>query len=147
MTELQKQLGERLAQAKAKALQEISEQEARLKTDAAFQALNDEQQEQVFATTVQAKADVQAATKPGTALLRLNRYRSDEVPKQLQRMAALAAPADAVAPAPITVVAASALKVNCPLSQITNSAELQQWLEALRVAAQAELDQDHRISL
>jgi hypothetical protein len=37
--------------------------------------------------------------------------------------------------------------VNCPLSQITNSAELQQWLDALRAAAQAELDQGHRISL
>ena len=48
---------------------------------------------------------------------------------------------------PITVVAASALKVNCPLSQITNSQELQQWLDALRASAQAELDQGHRISL
>jgi hypothetical protein len=47
----------------------------------------------------------------------------------------------------ITVVAASALKVNCPLSQITNSPELQQWLDALRASAQEELDQGHRISL
>jgi hypothetical protein len=47
----------------------------------------------------------------------------------------------------ITVVAASALKVSCPLSQITNTVELQQWLDALRTAAQAELDQGHRISL
>jgi hypothetical protein len=47
----------------------------------------------------------------------------------------------------ITVVAASALKVDCPLSQITNEAQLGQWLEALRAAAQVELDQGHRISL
>jgi hypothetical protein len=79
--------------------------------------------------------------------LRLNRYRADEVPKQLQRMAALAAPKDAPTSAPITVVAASSLKVSCTMSQITNSAELQQWLDALRAAAQAELDQGHRISL
>ena len=45
------------------------------------------------------------------------------------------------------MVAASALKVNCQLSQITNSQELQQWLDALRASAQAELDQGHRISL
>jgi hypothetical protein len=37
--------------------------------------------------------------------------------------------------------------VNCPLSQITNHVELQQWLDALRAAAQVELDQGHRISL
>jgi type II secretory pathway component PulM len=101
----------------------------------------------VLAPTVQVKADVQGATKPGTALLRLNRYRAEEVPKQLQRMAALAAPMDAPTPAAIKVIAASSLKVNCPLSQITTTSELQQWLDALRAAAQAELDQGHRISL
>ena len=59
----------------------------------------------------------------------------------------LAVPADTPTAAPIKVVAASALKVNCPLSQITNTQELQQWLDALRASAQAELDQGHRISL
>jgi hypothetical protein len=62
-------------------------------------------------------------------------------------MATLAAPKDAPAPAAIKVIAASSLKVSCPMSQITNSVELQQWLDALRAAAQAELDQGHRISL
>jgi len=69
------------------------------------------------------------------------------VPKQLQRMAALATPPEIGIAAPVTVVAASALKVNCPLSQITNGQELQQWLDALRASAQADLDQGHRISL
>jgi len=147
MTELQKQLEQRLQQTQAKALQEISEQEARLRADADFQKLNPEQQAEVLAPTAAAKSDVQGSNKPGTVLLRVNRYRSEEVPKQLQRMAALAAPKDAPPPAVITVVAASALKVSCPLSQITNTVELQQWLDALRTAAQAELDQGHRISL
>jgi DNA-binding protein H-NS len=147
MTELQQQLEQRLQQAQAKALQEISEQEARLKADADFQKLDSEQQAEVLAPTAAAKSDVQGSTKPGTALLRVNRYRSDEVPKQLQRMAALAAPKDAPPPAEITVVAASALKVSCPLSQITNEAQLGQWLDALRTAARKELDQGHRISL
>ena len=53
-------------------------------------------------------------------------------------MAALAAPKDASPPAVITVVAASALKVSCPVSQITNTGELQQWLDALRLAVQAD---------
>jgi len=147
ITELQQQLEQRLLQAQTKALQEISEQEARLKADADFQKLDPEQQAEVLAPTAAAKSDVQGSTKPGTALLRLNRYRSDEVPKQLQRLATLATPPEIGPAAPVTVVAASALKVHCPLSQITNSQELQQWLEALRAAAQAELDQGHRISL
>ena len=147
LTELQKQLEQRLQQAQAKALQEISEQEERLRADADFQKLDPEQQMEVLTPTAAAKSDVQGSTKPGTALLRVNRYRSDEVPKQLQRMAALAAPKDAPPPAEITVVAASALKVNCPLSQITNEAELGQWLEALRTAARRELDHGYRISL
>ena len=147
LTELQKHLEQRLQQAQAKALQEISEQEERLRADADFQKLDPEQQMEVLTPTAAAKSDVQGSTKPGTALLRVNRYRSDEVPKQLQRMAALAAPKDAPPPAEITVVAASALKVNCPLSQITNEAELGQWLEALRTAARRELDHGYRISL
>jgi hypothetical protein len=147
LTELQKQLEQRLLQAQAQALHEISEQEARLKADVDFQKLDPEQQVEVLTPTAAAKSDVQGSTKPGTALLRLNRYRSDEVPKQLQRMAALAAPKDAPPPAEITVVAASALRVSCPLSQITNEAQLGQWLEALRMAARRELDQGHRISL
>jgi len=146
MTDLQQQLEQRLQQAQAQALQEISEQEERLKADADFQKLDPEQQAEVLAPTAAAKGDVQGSNKAGTALLRLNRYRSDEVPKQLQRMAALVAPKDAP-PAVITVVAASALKVSCPLSQITNEAELGQWLEALGTAARKELDQGHRISL
>jgi hypothetical protein len=147
MAELQKQLEQRLQQAQAEALQQISEQEERLKADAHFQKLDADQQAEVLAPAATAKAEVQGASKPGTAVLRLNRYRTDEVPKQLQRMAALAAPKDAPQPAAITVVAASALKPDCPLSQITNEAELQQWLEALGAAARRQLDQGHRISL
>jgi len=147
IAELQKQLGERLAAAKAKALEEISEQEARLKATADFQRLEASKQEQVLAATAAAKTDVEAASQPGRALLRVSRYRNDEVPKQLQRMAALVAPPDSPTPELIKVVPASALKVNCPLSQITNSQELQQWLDALRASAQAELEQGHRISL
>ncbi len=147
MVELKSQLAKRLQQVQDAALQQIEEQEARLKADAAYQQLTDEQQSQVLEATTKAKADVRSADQPGRVTMRVNRYRNEEVPKQLQRIATLAAPADTTTVEPIKVVASSALKVNCPLSQITNSQELQQWLEALRTAAQNELDQGHRISL
>ncbi|MCP9915270.1 BREX system P-loop protein BrxC [Cyanobium sp. ATX 6F1] len=147
MVELQGQLKQKLQQAQAAALLVLEEQETRLKADAAFQKLNDEQQSQVLQATTQAKADVKTAAQPGRVALRVNRYRQEEVPRQLQRIAALSMPQGVEAVAPIKVVAASNLKVNCPLSQITSGQELQQWLDALRTAAQTELDQGHRISL
>lgn len=147
MAELQKQLEQRLQQVQAEALQAISEQEARLTADADFQKLDRQQQAEVLAPTTAAKADVQNASKPGTALLRVNRYRNEEVPRQLQRISVLIRPKDQEPDTPIKVVPASSLRTACTLTQITNSAELQQWLDALRSAAQAELDQGHRISL
>jgi hypothetical protein len=147
MTALQGLLSERLLQVQTEALAQIKAQEQRLKATDDFQNLEQDQQEQVLAATTRAKADVQAASQPGRVLMRVNRYRAEEVPRQLQRMAALAAPHDTNPVPPITVVAASALKADCPLSQITNEAELGQWLEALGAAARRELDQGHRISL
>ena len=147
MTALQGLLAQRLQQVQTEALAQIKAQEQRFQATDDFQKLEQEQQEQVLAETTRAIADVQAASQPGRVLLRVNRYRGEEVPRQLQRLAMLAAPHDINPVPPITVVAASALKANCPLSQITNEAELQQWLEALRTAARRELEQGHRISL
>lgn len=147
LTELQKQLEQRLQQAQAKALQEISEQEERLRADADFKKLNPQQQAEVLGSTEAAKADVRNASKPGTAMLRVNRYRNEEVPRQLQRISVLIRPIDQEEDTPITMVPVSTLRTGCPLSQITNTVQLQQWLDALRAAAQAELDQGHRISL
>ena len=146
MTQLQSELEQRLQQLQAEAVSQIEEQEAKFRADAAFQQLAAEQQAQVLEATTRAKADVKAAAQPGRVSLRLNRYRQEDVPKQLQRIAALAAPPDSPAQV-VTVVPASGLAVHCPLSQITTSAELEQWLGALRAAAQAELDRGHRISL
>ena len=95
----------------------IYEQGERFKADVDFQKRDSQQQQEVLRPTSAAKADVQAATKPGTALLRLNRYRTDDVPKQLQRIAALAAPPDSPPTPAVKVVPASALKPSCPLSQ------------------------------
>lgn len=143
---LEKLVEERLQRVRSEALAEIAAQEEKLKAGADFQMLAPEQQAQVLASTEQVKQQVAAAEQPARVQLRLNRFQSVDVPDQLQRVAALAAPADAPA-VRITVVPAASLRPSFPLGQITNAEELQQWLEALRVAAQAELDQGHRISL
>jgi len=97
-----------------------------------------------------AKADLQSATKPSAVTLRLNRYRDTDKPQQLATIARLTASsggAGGEAKPEIKVVPASSLQPNSTLSQITNSAELEQWLSALKQAAEAELNQGHRISL
>lgn len=139
-------LEERLQIARSKALIQITEQETKLQAGADFQQLAPEQQEQVLASTDRVKKELAKAEQPSRVQLRLDRFQKADVPALLQRVAALAAPADAPGP-PIKVVTALSLKPDFPLGQITNSGELQQWLEALRVAAQAELDAGHRISL
>jgi len=139
-------LKERLQQARSEALVLITEQETKLKAGADFRLLTAEQQGSVLATTQQVKHEIAKAEQPARVQLRLDRFQKSDVPALLQRVAALAAPTD-TPPVPITVVPASSLKPNFPLGQITNSQELQQWLEALRASAQAELDQGHRISL
>ena len=82
--------------------------------------------------------------------LRLNRYRDTDKPQQLATIARLTAPSvgagDDGKPE-FTVVPASSLQPTCTLSQITNARELEQWLSALKQAAEAELNQGHRISL
>ena len=97
-----------------------------------------------------AKADLQNASKSSAVTLRLNRYRDSDKPQQLATIARLTAPSAGNGgddkPA-IKVVPASSLQPNCNLSQITNSADLEQWLSALKQAAEAELNQGHRISL
>ena len=139
-------LEERLQQARSEALAKIEEQETKLKAGADFRLLTAEQQGSVLATTQQVKHEIAKAEQPARVQLRMDRFQKLDVPALLQRVAALAAPTD-TPPVPITVVPASSLKPNFPLGQITNSQELQQWLEALRASAQAELDQGHRISL
>ena len=82
--------------------------------------------------------------------LRLNRYRDTDKPHQLATIARLTASRGGTGgdyKPSIKVVPASRLTPNCTLSQITSSADLEQWLSALRQAAEAELNQGHRISL
>lgn len=149
-TVLEQMLQERLQQAREAAEASLTQQENQLKAGKDFQALTSEQQGQVLQACAAAKTDLQTATKPSAVTLRLNRYRDTDKPKQLAQIAKLAAPSggDGGDDKPtIKVVPASSLQPNCNLSQITNTQELEQWLSALRQAAEAELNQGHRISL
>jgi len=139
-------LEERLQLTRSEALAQIAEQETKLRAGADFQNLAPEQQEQVLASTDRVKQELVKAEQPARVQLRLDRFQKADVPALLQRVAAMAAPADAPV-ALIKVVPASSLRPNFPLGQLTNREELGQWLEALRTAAQTELDQGHRISL
>ncbi|QNI68446.1 BREX system P-loop protein BrxC [Synechococcus sp. BMK-MC-1] len=149
-TALEQQLQERLQQAREAAEASLTQQENQLKAGKDFQALTSEQQGQVLQACAAAKADLQSATKPSAVTLRLNRYRDTDKPKQLATIARFKAPPTLPGgtdkPA-IKWVPASSLTPNCNLSEITNSADLEQWLSALKQAAEAELNQGHRISL
>ncbi len=97
-----------------------------------------------------AKSDLQSATKPSMLWLRINRYKEKEKPLQLAMIANLLIPEDSsegVLPKTINVIPASKIKTTCKLSQIKDSEDLDEWLNALRIAAEKELDQGNRISL
>ena len=48
---------------------------------------------------------------------------------------------------PIRYTSATSLRPQCSLAYITTESDLDQWLAALRTAAQAELEKGNRISL
>ena len=149
-TALEQKLQEQLRQARETAEASLEQQEIQLKAGADFQALTAEQQGQVLQACAAAKADLQSATKPSAVTLRLNRYRDNDKPQQLATIARLTASsggAGGEAQLEIEVVPVSSLQANCNLTQISNVPELEQWLSALRQAAEAELNQGHRISL
>ena len=150
MNELEKILKQDLQEAKESAEVIIDEQESQLKLDKSFLLLNTNQQEEVLKATELAKSDLQSATKPSMLWLRINRYKEKEKPLQLAMIANLLIPEDSsegVLPKTINVVPASKIKTNCKLSQIKDSEDLDEWLNALRIAAEKELDQGNRISL
>jgi hypothetical protein len=85
---------------------------------------------------------------------RIQRYTSQEYPRQLALSAELAHPpstkgADDTGekPAPTTYITASSLRPNCSLPYIATKEDLDQWLDALRIAAEVELEKGNRISL
>ncbi len=150
MNELEKVLKQDLKEAKESAEIIIDEQERQLKLDKSFLLLDTDQQKEVLKTTELAKYDLKSATKPSLLWLRINRYKEEEKPLQLAKIANLLLPeysSEGVSNQTIKVVPASKIKTTCKLSQIKDSGDLDEWLNALRIAAEKELDQGNRISL
>ncbi|MDQ3607216.1 MAG: hypothetical protein M3418_13640, partial [Gemmatimonadota bacterium] len=150
-------LEELLTRERERALAGVDEQEIRLQGSADFAKLEDTQREQVLALSRSAREAIASARFATGIRDRLHRYVTQEYPEQLALASKLATPPVVISggqrdsdspPAPaIKYKPASSLRVNCGLSYISNDAELEQWLEALRAAATAELEQGNRLTL
>jgi hypothetical protein len=142
-----------------KALAALDEQESRLRTVEDFGSLSESLRDQVLAPTVAARSAIKSARFVTGIRDRLQRYNRQDYPDQLALAAKLALPApkpvvgditaavSAPAPVPVVYTTAASLRPKCSLPYISTQAELEEWLTALRIAAQAELDKGKRISL
>ena len=144
MKELEKILEQDLKEAKESAEVKIMEQESQLKSDENFLSLDTDQQKEVLKATELARSDLQSATKPSTLLLLINRYKEKGKPLQLAMIDKLLNPKDS---SEGDVVPSSMIKTTCKLSRIKDLGDLDEWINALRLAAKKELDKGNSISL
>jgi hypothetical protein len=131
--------------------------EGRLKTIDGFTSLDEARREQILATTQTARNAIATARFVTGIRDRLQRYINQEYPGQLALTARLLAPKEQslipgksqpAQPEPkVAYTPAASLRPECSLLCITNRTELDQWLSALRKAAEAELDKGNRITL
>ena len=144
---------------RSKAFAVLDEQETRLRTIEDFTSLNESQRAQVLAASLAARNAIEAARFVTGIRDRIQRYVTQDYPTQLALAAKLAAPppqppaqggrgaAPTPAPSPIAYTTAASLRPKCSLPYIATPADLEEWLNALREAAKAELDKGKRISL
>ncbi len=155
-TALRQRIDELLSAERADAFSVLDDHEQRIRALDDFTNLDAEAQAEVLAKTTQARNAITSARFLTAIRDRLNRFRDQDYPAQLEMVARLAAPAgesvtddgDTTPPPPATTyVPVSSLRNTCPLPYITNEAELDQWLASLKAAAMQEIKQGHRISL
>lgn len=136
----------------------VDEHESRLKADVEFTELTEPARSRVLASSVAARADLQAARFVSGVRDRLSRYTASEYPAQFTLLAQLAAEEAAKRrtdegrdepppPPPVQYTTAASLRPVCSFSYVANVEQLDQWLAALRALAQAELAKGNRISL
>jgi hypothetical protein len=127
----------------------------RLQATEDCKALDDDALKQVLEISREALASIQSARFVTGIRDRLHRYTSRDYPAQLDMSSRLAAEArnaigtstGKTAAAPVRYTTAASLRPKCPLTFISNEAELEQWLGALRETALQELRAGKRISL
>lgn len=133
----------------------LDDHEQRLKALPDFDTLDSAAKTQVLAKSTEARAAVATARFVTAIRDRVNRYRSIDYPAQLELAASLAAPAPVPTgageptpppPAP-TYVPATSLRTKCKLPFLSNEAEIDEWLAALRESAVTEIKQGKRLSL
>ena len=140
---------------RGQALAILDMHQARLQAIEDFVALAESGRVQVLALTLAAREAVQSARFVTGIRDRLQRYTTQDYPAQLALAAKLAAPpvlgkpGEKNTPPTSTVryTPASSLCPQCSLPYIATEADLNQWLAALRKAAQTELEKGNRISL
>jgi hypothetical protein len=152
VTVLRQRIDELLATERAAAASALDDHEQRIRALKDFSKLDPSSQAEVLTKTTEARNAIASARFLTAIRDRLNRYRDQDYPAQLERAARLAAPESPGSggdptPAAPTYVPATSLRASCALPYIANEAELDQWLASLRSAALKEIGKGHRISL
>jgi hypothetical protein len=157
VTKVRSLLADLLKAERDQAVAELDTQATRLETIEGFSSLDESSRTQVLAPTVSARSAIQTARFVTGIRDRLQRYTNQEYPMQIALAARLLArsqkPSDGAIDEPtqpetrVKYTPASSLRPKCDLLYIANRAGLEQWLAALRVAAEAELDKGNRITL
>jgi hypothetical protein len=167
VTKVRGLLADLLDAERAKATQVLATHEARLETIPDFSTLSESARSQVLAATVAARESVQSARFVSGIRDRVQRYVNQEYPTQVALADRLVAPPppprpaappvagqpprnpipEPIAPPAVAYIPASSLQAKCSLPYISTAAELDQWLDALRAAAEDELNKGNRITL
>ena len=137
------------------ALAALESHQARLEAVDDFKALDAPALQQVLAPSLAAREAIQSARFLTGIRDRLQRYATQDYPAQLALASRLAAPNPSGKPGdqpkptrtPVQYTPATSLRPQCGLPYIASEADLEQWLDALRDAAKAELKAGNRISL
>lgn len=150
-------LADLLSAERDQALAALVAQQARLEAVEDFLSLDESGRTQVLALTLAAREAIQSARFVTGIRDRFQRYLSQDYPAQLALASRLATsapppsgnPDENAPPSPPAVryTSATSLRPQCSLPYIASKSDLDQWLAALRTAAQAELDKGNRISL